>query len=41
MVYLVIGFMLGFIVSKYMNNEEFKARIHQSIKDWFKGDKKK
>ena len=41
MIYLVIGFVLGLLVMKYMENQEFKAKIKQSVRDFLKGGKKR
>jgi len=40
MVYLIIGFILGFFVSKYMNDKQFKDKTNASFKNWLKGNKK-
>ena len=41
MIYLVIGFVLGLLVMKYLENQEFKAKVNQSFKNFLKGGKKR
>lgn len=41
MIGYILGFISGLLVMKYMENQEFKAKVHQSVKDFFKGGKKR
>lgn len=35
-VWFAIGFILGLIVMKYLENKEFKDKVNESIKNLFK-----
>lgn len=37
MVGYIVAFLLGMLAMRYIENKEFKAKIHNSIKGWFKG----
>ena len=41
MIYLVIGFVLGLLVMKYLENQEFKDKVNQSVRGFFRGGKKR
>jgi len=36
LIWLFVGFILGIVTNKYMENKAFKDKVNQSIKDFLK-----